>query len=320
MIIHPNMIPLKIVRAEPVARDIQLFELRDPEGVILPGFTAGAHLNLRTPGGLLRKYSLCNDPAENDRYVIAVKRDASGRGGSMDLVDHVKAGDMIEVSPPENAFPLAPGAKNFIFIAGGIGITPIMAMIRSLVAGGSATFKLFYLTRDAASTAFMEELSQPALKAKVKIHHDEGDPARSFDLWPALEKPGPAHVYCCGPRPLMDAVRDMTGHWNRAQIHFESFEDAETKRRADNKPFKVRIASSGAVVEVGSHQSILEAMRECGHSVASSCESGTCGTCRTGLLEGEAEHRDLVLSPEEHASQIMLCVSRSRSPELVIDL
>ncbi len=313
------MIPLKIVRAEAIAAGIQLFELRDPSGGALPEFSAGAHLTLRTPGGLLRKYSLCNDPADKDNYVIAVKRDPAGRGGSVDLVDHVKAGDALEVSPPENAFPLSPGVKNFIFIAGGIGITPIMAMIRHLASSGLAGFKLYYLTRDAASTAFLDELAAPEWRSKVTIHHDGGDPARILDLWPVLEKPGPAHVYCCGPRPLMDAVRDMTGHWPRSQIHFESFADAEQTRLADNKPFRLRLARSNAVLEVDSHHSIVQAMRALGYETPTSCESGTCGTCRTVLLQGEAEHRDLVLTPEEQAGQIMICVSRSRSPELVID-
>ena len=263
---------------------------------------------------------MCNDPAENDRYVIAVKRDETGRGGSKDLVDHAKAGDLIEITPPENAFPLSPGVKNFIFIAGGIGITPVMSMIRFLNSSCIARFRLYYLTRDAASTAFLEELSAPALKGKVTIHHDEGDLARAFDLWPVLAKPGPAHVYCCGPRPLMDAVRDMTGHWSRKQIHFESFADAEQIRAADNKPFRLRLARSNVVVEVASDQSIIQAMRARGFEVPTSCESGTCGTCRTGLLQGEADHRDLVLMDEEHSSQIMLCVSRARTAELVIDL
>jgi phthalate 4,5-dioxygenase reductase subunit len=317
--IHQIMIPLKLVRTEPLALGIHLFELQDESGAALPEFSAGAHLSLKTPGGFLRKYSLCNDPAERNRYVIGVKRDAAGRGGSMDLVDNLKVGDTVEVTPPENAFPLSPGAKSFIFIAGGIGITPIMAMIRHLSSTGMSSFKLYYLTRDAASTAFSEELSAPDLKGKVKIHHDAGDASRAFDLWPVLEKPGPAHIYCCGPRPLMDSVRDMAGHWPRAQIHFESFADAEQTRMADNKPFRLRLARSNAVVEVASDQSIIQAMRARGFEAPTSCESGTCGTCRTALLEGEADHRDLVLMEEEQLSQIMICVSRARSAELVID-
>jgi phthalate 4,5-dioxygenase reductase subunit len=314
------MTPLKLAGKEEIAKGIHLMELRDPEGGALPEFTAGAHLTVRTPSGLLRKYSLCNDPAENDRYVIAVKRDPAGRGGSVDMVDNTGVGTLIDVAPPENAFPLNPGAKNVIFIAGGIGITPIMAMIRHLSSSGLAKFRLVYLTRDAASTAFMNELTSNGWKSMVKIHHDQGDPARAFDLWPLFEKPGPAHVYCCGPRPLMDAVRDMSGHWPRSQIHFESFADAEQRRMADNKPFRLRLARSNAVVEVGSDQSIIQAMRGCGFDAPTSCESGTCGTCRTTLLEGEADHRDLVLDEEEQATQIMLCVSRSKSAELVIDL
>jgi phthalate 4,5-dioxygenase reductase subunit len=318
--VHRIVIPLKLASARCIARDIHEMEFRDPRDAALPAFSAGAHLTLRTPGGFLRKYSLCNDPAENDRYVIAVKREASGRGGSVDLVDHAEAGDLIEVSPPENAFPLAPGAKGYIFIAGGIGITPIMSMIRHIESIHPVKFNLYYLTRDKPSTAFLDELSGAGLRTKVKIHHDDGDPSRAFDLWTVLEKPGSSHIYCCGPRALMDSVRDMAGHWPRSQVHFESFLDAEQTRKADNKAFRLRLARSNALIEVAAGQSIIQAMREHGIEAPTSCESGTCGTCKTTLLAGEADHRDLVLMDEEQATRIMICVSRAKSDELVIDL
>lgn len=318
--VHRFVIPLKLASTQNIARDISQFEFRDPQKAALPGFSAGAHLTLRTPGGFLRKYSLCNDPAENNRYVIAVKREAAGRGGSMDLVDHAKPGDILEAAPPENAFPLAPGAKSFVFIAGGIGITPILSMIRHLGANPAVVFKLYYLTRDAQSTAFLDDLSAAELRAKVKIHHDGGDPSRCLDLWPVLEKPGPSHIYCCGPRGLMDSVRDMTGHWPRAQVHFESFLDAEQTRAADNRAFRLRLARANRVIDVAAGQSIVQAMRAHGFNAPTSCESGTCGTCKTVLLAGEADHRDLVLMDEEHATRIMICVSRAHSDELVIDL
>jgi phthalate 4,5-dioxygenase reductase subunit len=152
----------------------------------------------------------------------------------------------------------------------------------------------------------------------VIVHHDGGDPARAFDLWPLLEKPGPGHLYCCGPRPLMDAVRDMTGHWPGGRVHFESFVDGAAAR-PDDRPFAVRLARSGRVLEVPVGRSLLQVLRDAGVEVPSSCESGTCGSCRTTLLAGTADHRDLVLFPEEHATAIMVCVSRACGGELVID-
>jgi phthalate 4,5-dioxygenase reductase subunit len=178
---------------------------------------------------------------------------------------------------------------------------------------------LYYLTRSAEHTAFREELLGEAFRGKVLIHHDGGDAASAFDLWPVLEKPSSAHVYCCGPRPLLEAVRDMTGHWPRAAIHFESFIDAGAAARPEDKPFTVLLAKSAERIVVPPGVSILDAMRARGHQVPSSCESGTCGTCRTRLVSGEADHRDLVLMDDEKAGQIMICVSRAVSAEIAID-
>jgi len=310
---------LRVARAASAARDIRLFELRHPAGEALPAFTPGAHVTVSVPGGARREYSLCNDPADRSRYEIAVKRDASGHGGSVSLVDGVREGDTLEVGAPRNAFELAPRAPSFIFIAGGIGITPIVCMVRHLAAGGTRGFRLYYCTRSPEETAFREELSTPGLQPSVKIHHDGGDPARALDLWPILAKPGAAHVYCCGPRSMLEAVRDMTGHWPASAVHFESFVDAAAAQRPEDRAFTVVLAKSGARIEVPPGVSILEAMRVRGHAAPSSCESGTCGTCRTALVAGEPDHRDLVLAEEERAREIMICVSRARSPELVID-
>jgi phthalate 4,5-dioxygenase reductase component len=230
----------------------------------------------------------------------------------------VRAGDLLPVSAPDNAFELDPKASRFIFIAGGIGITPILSMVRHLRSTGRGDFKLYYLSVSPETTAFLSELQN--LKGQAVIHHDGGDPARLFDLWPVLEKPGPAHIYCCGPRPLMDAVRDMTGHWSPAHIHFESFLDSTSTLKPEDQKFRLRLARSGKILEVDKNQTILEALRAAGHDIPSSCESGTCGTCRTRLLAGEAEHRDLILSDADQAHNIMVCVSRARSEELVLDL
>jgi len=312
-------IAVRVTRAEKIAEGIHLFEMRPKDGGELPAFTAGSHINLRLPNGLVRKYSLCSDPAERDHYRIAVKREDNGRGGSIYLIDNTREGDEWLISAPDNAFALPQRGDNFIFIAGGIGITPFIAMIHALKHDPAKKFKLYYCSRTPEMTAFREELSAPEYKGKVVIHYDNGDPEKALDLWPIVEeRKNREHLYCCGPRGLMEAVRDATGHWSPTAVHFEAFSEADA-RRPDDKPFKVKLAKSGVTIDVPAGTTIMEAMRTAGHDVPSSCESGTCGTCRTRLLEGEADHRDLVLTEAERGSQIMICVSRAKTPELVID-
>ena len=308
-----------MARRVQIAEDTFLFELRAADGAPLPPFTAGAHLGLHVPRGMLRKYSLCNDPAERDRYEIAVKREAEGHGGSCSLVDETHLGDAITATTPHNSFDLVDGPGPFVFIAGGIGITPILSMVRHLETSGRLDYHLYYLCRSESATPFGNVLRAPPFAPRVTLHHDGGDPEHAFDLWPILEKPSKAHVYCCGPRPLLEAVRDMTGHWSPSRIHFESFVDAAAAQTPADTSFKVRLAQSGITVEVAPGVSILESIRAAGIEVPSSCESGTCGTCKTRLLEGEPDHRDLVLTDDEKAGFVMVCVSRAKSPLLVID-
>jgi phthalate 4,5-dioxygenase reductase component len=311
---------LAVAAVTPLASGIVGFELRDPGGAALPPFAPGAHIPVRTPAGAIRRYSLCNAPHEGDRYEIAVKRDAAGRGGSVSMADRLRVGDRLPVAAPRNEFELHPRAKRFLFIAGGIGITPIVAMLRHLAATDGPPFHLHYCTRSPEDTAFVAALAAPEFAAHVDLHHDGGDPARAFDFWPLLEKPVPGtHVYCCGPRGLMDAVRDMSGHWASGTVHFESF-GVDAALRRNDRPFAVRLARSGTRVDVAADQSILEALRARGIAVRSSCEAGSCGSCRTPLVSGEVEHRDFVLSEAEHATQVMVCVSRARGAELVLDL
>ncbi|MDB5779047.1 MAG: oxidoreductase [Polaromonas sp.] len=315
---EPDFFSVRVVRKEAVAQGIYLFELRHPDGEPLPAFTPGAHLTVQVPSGARRNYSLCSDPADTGHYQIAVKRDEAGRGGSVSMADDVQVGQLLQVSWPRNNFGLAERATDFIFVAGGIGITPILSMMRHLKNTGNDRFKLYYCTRDAGSTAFLAHL-QSEFPGQVQIHHDNGDMDQALDLWPVFEKPGAAHVYCCGPRGLMDSVEDMSGHWPSGSVHFESF-GVDAKAFAEDKPFDVRLARTGATVHVGAGQSILEALRGAGLRVPSSCESGTCGSCKTRLVSGDVEHRDMVLLEEERPDHIMVCVSRAKSGELVLDL
>ncbi len=314
----PPTMPLRVTRNDGIADGIHLLEFREAAGKQLPEFSAGAHIAVRVPNGLLRKYSLCNDPAERDRYQIAVKREGNGRGGSCSLIDSVKPGDELIVTAPVNDFGLPPRAQDFLFIAGGIGVTPMMAMIHETLSQGKR-FRLFYCSRSPETTAFRAELGALRFKDMVTIHYDQGDPSRSLDLRPVLaERKNREHLYCCGPRPLMEAVRAMTDHWSSTAVHFEAFSEAET-HKADDRPFKVKLTRSGKVLDVPTDKTILEVLREHGLDVPSSCETGTCGTCRTKLLEGEADHRDLVLAEHERKDAIMICVSRARSEEITID-
>jgi len=308
---------VRISHSAQVADTVRMFELRRADGADLPEFTPGSHISIRVPNGEIRKYSLCNDPAERDRYVIAVLREASGRGGSVSLVDDAKDGDELLISEPRNDFPLVKSPAGYTFIAGGIGITPILSMIRQLKSENGARFKLYYCTRTKANTAFHDELSGPEFRGQVVMHHDGGDIDKALDLWPVLENPK-GHVYCCGPRGLMDAVRDMSGHWNASNVHFEAFAETEA-HKPDDRPFTVNLARSGRAVEVPADQTILAAIRAAGIEAPSSCESGTCGTCKTALLAGEPDHRDLVLAERERGDHIMICVSRAKSDTITID-
>lgn len=313
-------LPLRVTHAESVADGMRLFELRAAEGGALPRFAAGAHIPVRTPHGGTRNYSLCNDPAETDRYVIAVKREEQGRGGSISMVDKVRPGDELLVGPPANLFELTLSAPSYIFVAGGIGITPIMAMLRAVARRSEASFHLYYLTRSPETTAFLPEISRLVADGKATLHHDHGRPEDAFDLWPILERPTPGHVYCCGPRGLMGAVRDMTGHWPSSQIHFEDFGSDLVRPRQDDRPFRVQLGPVGPRLDVPVGATILEVLRAHGRRAPSSCEGGTCGTCRTRVLDGEPDHRDLVLTESERRTQMMICVSRATSDLLVLDL
>ena len=310
---------LVIDQKREIADNIVEFEVRDAAGRALPPFTPGAHVSVTGPGGLVRKYSLCNRPGEQDLYRFAVKREAEGRGGSRAIVDDTRVGDEIEISEPRNDFPLDNGAPEFVFIAGGIGITPIYAMMKHLDTLGR-TYTLYYFTRTEADTAYRADLIQPGSGHQVVIHHDGGDPRMGLDLGALLAtRPEGAHLYCCGPRPLMDAVRAAAAHWASGSLHFEDF-GSETSGGVEDQPFTVRLARSGGTVEVPSGMTMMEALRAHGIDMPSSCETGTCGTCKTALLGGVADHRDLVLFDDEFDDFIIPCVSRAKTAEITIDL
>lgn len=304
-----------------VADDIYLFELVPPVGQNLAPFNAGSHVVIVTPSGLTRRYSLCNAPSQTDAFVLAIKRDAKGYGGSVSMTDKLHEGGTVSVSLPENYFAIDDATKCALLIAGGIGITPILAMVHELTAK-NIPFRVVYCSRSPETTAFVGDLSVTTLAGRVRVHHDHGDSQKSLDLKPLLaEHADGEHLYCCGPRPLMSAVRDLSRHWPSATVHFEDFGTSEppTQQSAD-KAFSVKLVKKGITVPVPVGTTILEALRGVGIALPSSCESGTCGSCRTGLIGGEADHRDFVLDEDEYDKEIMICVSRAKTAELELDI
>ena len=314
------------VRAE--ALDIVSITLRHPSGLCLPAFAPGDHLEITLPqcaGGkpaLIRHYSLCNSPTETDRYVIAVGRAANGRGGSQAIHEIVRVGTKLTVRPPRSNFPLSSEAGYYRFVAGGIGITPILSMIRWCEARGKS-WSLLYCTRNRVRTAFYEELRK--MGPRVRFHFDDESGGRLANFEQELAQPElREHVYCCGPRPLMRAVETAALARPKGTVHFEWFSGKEV----DDAPpvatdaFDVVVRSTGHRLRVPPEKSILETLEDHGVSVPFSCREGLCRTCETSLVSGQADHRDFVLSKEEQNSQrtLMVCVSRAKTAVLELDL
>ncbi|WP_427185402.1 PDR/VanB family oxidoreductase [Bordetella bronchialis] len=308
---------VRIREVRRVAVDINSYELAPADGRPLPPFSAGSHIDVLVPNGMTRQYSLYGDPADRGAYRIAVKREAAGRGGSASLHDKAEAGTALGIVGPRNHFPLAAQARHSLFIAGGIGITPIHAMARELSARG-APWTLHYCARSADHAAFHDELR--ALPGGQVIAHFSEVP--TLDVATLLAEPREGtHVYCCGPQGLMKAVEAATAHWAPGHVHFEWFAAPDTAW-PPNQPIEVELARSGTVVQVPAGRTILQVLREHGVDVPCACEEGVCGTCETAVLAGEPQHRDMLLTPEERATNrtMMVCVSRANSARLVLDL
>ena len=305
-----------------LAEEINGYELVDPNGRDLPRFGAGAHIGVRLGDQVWRDYSLWNDPAERRRYCIAVLREKLGEG-SRHLHDQIRVGDIVEVALPRNHFPLAAAAERHLFLAGGIGITPIMAMIAEL-RRRHAEFCLYYCTRSPEKTAFRDELDLLAAMGKVVFHYDGGDPAKGLDIAALLAEPQPGtHLYCCGPRGMMEAAIAASAHWPAGSVHYEYFSGpgaAPPARFEDDRPFRVRLAKSGAEYEVPPGETIIAVLRQHGVETRTSCELGYCAACMTRYLEGEPDHRDPILGETARQTHLLICCSRATSDVLVLDL
>lgn len=314
---------VRVARKEQVALEIALFELVGSDGAELPPFSAGSHIDVHIPGGLVRQYSLCNAQSESHRYQIAVLKDAKGRGGSRGMHELVHAGDEIAISAPKNHFALAHATSESLLLAGGIGITPLLCMAERL-ATLEKPFTLHYCTRSAERTAFRERIRDARFAQNVQFHFDNGPAEQKVDLKSLLSSTREgAHLYTCGPKGFMDAVlaQARLSGWREDQLHYEFFNAAPTRGAAD-EGFDVQLASSGRIIRVSPQETIVEALAACGVHIPTSCEQGVCGTCLTRVLDGELDHRDLFLTRDEQAAgdQFLPCCSRAKSAKLVLDL
>jgi len=313
---------VKVVRKTQEAQDIISLELACTQGTPLPAFSAGAHIDVYIREDLIRQYSLLNDSVEQHRYVIGVLRDPNSRGGSVAIHDDVQEGDVLRISVPRNHFQLTP-APHSLLLAGGIGVTPLLCMVRRL-SQIQASFQMHYCARSPARMAFLDDIKQASFADRVQLHFDDGEDAQKLDL-PAVLAQAPAntHAYVCGPTGFIDYVTQTAkaAGWGSDRVHFEYF-GAEPIDTSGDVPFQIKIASTGAVYDVPADKRIIDVLEAAGIFVPVSCQEGVCGTCLTRLLEGVPEHRDLYLTDDEHAAndQFTPCCSRAKSPMLVLDL
>ncbi|MFI1399539.1 PDR/VanB family oxidoreductase [Streptomyces sp. NPDC020681] len=279
------------------------------EGTDLPRWEPGAHLDLVLPSGLVRQYSLCGDPAETDTYTVATRLIEDGRGGSREVHEQLHEGTEIEIRGPRNRFALAV-APAYVFVAGGIGITPVLPMVRAAEAAG-ANWRLLYCGRSIASMPFLDDIEKLGGERVSVVAEDEaGLPDLSF----LAGIPPETAVYCCGPDGLMDAVAAALP--DGPALHLERF----TAAGAHGSAFEVELSRSGRTVQVASDQSVLAAVRAEVPDLSYSCEQGFCGTCQQHVLAGEIDHRDELLTDAERTDSMLICVSRCRGGRLVLDL
>lgn len=307
---------LVVERRDLAAEGVLALTLRHPLGEELPAWEPGAHIDVILGPGLERQYSLCGDPADRRSWRVAVLREPDGRGGSAHVHGQLEAGGKVRVRGPRNHFALQPSPR-YRFVAGGIGITPILPMLAEAEASG-AEWTLLYGGRTRNSMAFVEELSPYGDKVRIAPQDEAG----LLDLAAELGTPQPGTlVYCCGPGPLLDAVEERCAQWPKGSLHVERFQPKVQETGADTE-FEVVLERSGRTLTVPADVSVLDTVRSAGVEVLFSCTEGTCGTCETDVLEGTPDHRDSVLTDEEREAgeTMLICVSRCRGKRLVLDL
>jgi len=312
---------MRVSRVSDETESVKAFELRMPNGGPVPSFTAGSHIDIHMDG-FARQYSMSNDPSETHRFVFGILKEKESRGGSTWIHEKVDEGTILRISGPRNNFPLSKDASHHVLIGGGIGVTPILCMAWELV-NEEKSFEMHYCTRSKSDAAFADLLDRSPISEHLTYHFDGGDPAKGFDLKTAFaEVKEGTHIYCCGPAGLLAAAKDATSHWPVGTFHFESFAAIEVEGAADDGAFQVEIASTGAVFDIPADKSISDVLQAGGVTVDTLCEDGICGTCITGVLEGEPDHRDSVLDDDEKSSNTLMtiCCSRAKSKRLKLDL
>ena len=315
-----NLISTVVTRRTDEAVGIVGLDFREASGAPLPAFTAGSHIDVH-----VRPYSLCFDPVETDRYSIAVLREPLSRGGSAAVHELLHVGAAVRVSAPKNNFPLA-AKRPAILFAGGIGVTPLLSMAWHL-ARERTPFTLHYCARSKDRAAFQASLASGPLAAGVRFHFGDGEPSQKLQLGQVLAEAGQeCHLYVCGPPGFIDHVLDgaRAAGWTQERLHVEYFSNAALvpKPAQGDRPFAVRIASTGQTLEIPSGEPVTSILARNGIEVPLACEQGICGTCVTRVLEGEPDHRDMYFTEEERArnDQFTPCCSRARGPLLVLDL
>jgi vanillate O-demethylase ferredoxin subunit len=318
-----NTLAVRVDKITHEAEGIASYELVASDGAPMPTFTPGSHIDVHIGPGLVRQYSLCNSPEQLNHYLIAVKREPTSRGGSAALHERVKAGDFLTISTPRNNFRLDPSAKHHLLLGAGIGITPLLSMAQHMLASGMR-FQMKYFSRSIAHTAFHGLLSEPRFKDKVEFQHAlDVEGTRNCLRKILAEHAEGTHVYLCGPRPFMDLVESLAADtWPPESVHMEYFAADSAALSASTSAFIVQLARSGGTFVIPEDMSICQVLANAGVSIPTACERGVCGTCLTGVLAGSPDHRDAFLLGAERdaTNKICPCVSRSRSPVLVLDL
>ncbi|MCX5059518.1 PDR/VanB family oxidoreductase [Streptomyces sp. NBC_00201] len=319
----PAWTTLTVTTRTPAADGVVSLTLRRPDGGVLPAWTPGAHIDVLLEGddgeegGLIRQYSLCGRPADRAGWQIAVLREPRGRGGSAYVHDHLREGTTVRVRGPRNTFPLRPAARH-LFIAGGVGITPILPMVEAAEAAGD-DWLLLYGGRTRASMAFLDRLAPHGDRVLIRPQDEYG----LLDLAAHLGVPEEGTlVHACGPEPLLLAVQEQCAGWPPGTLGVERFAPTQPNGSGPAEAFELELARSGLTLTVPSDRSVLETVEEAGVAVDFSCREGTCGTCETDVLDGKPDHRDSLLSEDERAAgdTMLICVSRSCGPRLVLDL
>jgi tetrachlorobenzoquinone reductase len=301
-------------------------EFTSADGMELPAFSAGAHIDLDLPNGIKRSYSLCNAPTERGRYLIAVKKADLSRGGSAYIHEQLELGQVISISAPKNNFELQRNADMGVLIAGGIGVTPIWSMIQDLEAR-RLPWRLYYAARTRGDAAFLSEIRTlvdgRSDLLDIRFDHEPGVPMLDMCAIVADHVGAGVHFYCCGPGPMLNAFEAATSGVASAHAHLERFSAEPAPASAEAlSEFDIVLARRGTTLRVEDGKTVLETLLDAGIDIAYSCMNGVCGSCRVEVLEGIPDHRDMVLTDDERASKsaIMVCCSRSRTPRLVFDL